>query len=257
MQDLKVTLVQADQIWEDKQANFNNYKKLLADLGETDLILLPEMFNTGFSMNAVALAEDFNHSPSIDWLKELSKEKNAAIYTSLIIKVETSYFNRGVFIQPTGSVAVYDKRQTFSLAGEDKVFQSGTEQTIVEYKGWKINLQICYDLRFPELSLNKLENNNAQYDLSLYVANWPEKRIAHWDALLVARAIENQAFVIGVNRFGIDHNDLSYNGHSQIIDALGEPKLLNQAETTETFVLNHSDLMDTRTRLPFLKDRSH
>lgn len=254
MQNLSVTLVQADQIWENKQANFNNYRRLLENVA-TDLIVLPEMFNTGFSMNAQSLAEDFNDSPSIDWLKELAQEKQAAIYTSLIIEENEEYYNRGVFVEPKGTITVYDKRQTFSLAGEDKVFNAGKKKTIVEYKDWKINLQICYDLRFPELSLNRVENDRAEYDLSIYVANWPEKRISHWNALLVARAIENQSYVIGVNRFGVDHNNLQYNGCSQLVNALGETTMLQPSETVETIELKYSKLDEIRGMIPFIKDR--
>lgn len=254
MQDLRVTLVQADQIWEDKLANFENYTALINNV-ETDIIVFPEMFNTGFSMNAHSLAEHFSDSASIQWLKDVALEKQAAIYTSLIIEENGLYFNRGVFVEPTGKLTVYDKRQTFSLAGEDKVFSAGTKQSIVDYKGWKINLQICYDLRFPELSLNRVVNNEVDYDLSIYVANWPEKRISHWNALLVARAIENQSFVIGVNRFGVDKNNLQYNGCSQLVNALGETTLLKSSETIETIELHQSNLKEIRRMIPFIKDR--
>lgn len=255
MQNLRVTLVQANQIWENKSANFANYNSLLSETFETDLIVLPEMFNTGFTMNVFEMAENYVNSESINWLVNLSKEKNAAIYTSLIIEENHNYYNRGVFIQPNGAISTYDKRQTFGLAGEDKIFQSGKNKTIVEYKDWRINLQICYDLRFPEICLNTVENNRAEYDLSLYVANWPEKRIAHWNALLVARAIENQSFVVGVNRVGVDENRLIYNGYSQINTANGLTETMVNVESAQTFVLEETDLLNIRMQLPFIKDR--
>lgn len=256
MQDIKVTLVQADQIWEDKEGNFSNYSRLLNNSVPTDIIVLPEMFNTGFSMNASSLAEEYTHSVSIAWVKKLSREKNAAIYTSLMIKENNHYFNRGVFIKPTGEVQYYDKRKLFSLAGEDKLFSAGTEATIVEYKGWKINLQVCYDLRFPEISLNTEENGKARYDISIYVANWPEKRIHHWNSLLVSRAIENQCYVIGVNRIGIDGANFEYSGSSQVIDPLGNIQLIGNHEHCETIVLIENHIAEIRKNLPFLKDRN-
>ena len=181
MQDLKITLVQANQVWEDKKENYTNYSSLLKSV-ETDLIVLPEMFNTAFSMNVDELAEDWQDSSSIKWLKDLSKAKNAAVFTSLIIKDNNKFHNRGVFIVPTGEIKHYDKRKSFGLANEDRLLTAGKNEVIVSYKNWKINLQICYDLRFPELIRNRIEDELAAYDLLLYVANWPEKRINHWDA---------------------------------------------------------------------------
>ena len=256
MQYLRVTLVQANQIWEDKEANFKNYQSLLAETDDTDLIVLPEMFNTGFSMNAENLAENYTNSKSIQWLKKLAHEKNAAVYTSLMIEENRHFYNRGVFVLPDGQLQYYDKRKAFGLAGEDKIFQTGKSSTIIEYKNWKINLQICYDLRFPEICLNYLNNEVANYDLLLYVANWPEKRITHWNSLLVARAIENQSYVVGVNRFGVDPNNLNYNGDSKIIDPLGEVRRSIKAASVETIILDFDKLQDVRKRLPFLKDRN-
>ncbi len=256
MQDLRVTLVQADQIWEDKEANFQNYERLLTNSEPTDLILLPEMFNTGFSMNAESLAESYSNSKSIDWLEKMAFEKNAAIYTSLIIKEENHYFNRGVFVFPSGDLVCYDKRKTFGLAGEDKIFEAGKSNTIVNYLGWKINLQICYDLRFPEISLNYMNDGAANYDLSLYVANWPERRISHWNNLLPARAIENQSYVVAVNRVGVDQTELRYNGQSQLIDALGNVNSVGDKEIVFATKLQAEYLAETRLKLPFLKDRN-
>ena len=256
MQDLKITLVQANQVWEDKKENYTNYSSLLKSV-ETDLIVLPEMFNTAFSMNVDELAEDWQDSSSIKWLKDLSKAKNAAVFTSLIIKDNNKFHNRGVFILPTGEINYYDKRKSFGLANEDRLLTAGKNEVIVSYKNWKINLQICYDLRFPELIRNRIEDELAAYDLLLYVANWPEKRINHWDALLLSRAIENQCYVVGVNRVGRDFDGLDYCGHSKLIGPLGEvDQLTSGKEISKTVVIVKSSLNSTRNKLPFLKDRT-
>ena len=254
MQDLSVTLVQANQKWEAKAANFENYSSLL-DGVETDLILLPEMFQTGFTMNS-DLAENWENSDSVQWLKELSLNMDAAIYTSLIIEDGGTY-NRGVFVYPNGDVVKYDKRKSFKLAGEHLTFTSGQEESIVRYKGWKLQLQICYDLRFPEIVRNRiLSDSDAAYDAILYVANWPEKRAEHWQSLLKARAIENQCYVLGVNRVGSDANNFSYSGNSACIDALGKAEELNAGkEMVQTFVLKKNELDKIREMLPFLSDQ--
>lgn len=253
MQDLRVTLVQADQIWEDPEANFENYRRLLHDV-DTDLILLPEMFQTCFSMN-LGLAKPYEGNVAIDWIKNVAAEKKAAIYTSLMVQVGDRFFNRGVFVTPDGTISTYDKRKTFGLAKEDAYFDSGTETTVVTYKNWKFNLQICYDLRFPEISRNKISNQSPMYDVLLYVANWPQQRSLHWKTLLQARAVENQCFVVGVNRVGTDGNGYGYSGDSRLIDALGQEFLLEQRkEMIETFVMNKGELTAIREKLPFLKD---
>lgn len=255
MQDLKVALVQANQIWENKKANFENYERLLKDI-EADLILLPEMFQTGFSMNTFELAEEWQKSESIEWLKSISRAKNCAIYTSLMTSENGNFYNRGVFINPNDDIKKYDKRKSFSLAGEHEAFNSGSTETIVEYLGWKFQLQICYDLRFPEIARNYLLPNQAPaYDVLLYVANWPEKRVSHWNALLTARAIENQAYVLGVNRVGTDANEIVYSGESKIINALGESFELNKNEENVLIqILQMEELKKVRKTLPFLSD---
>lgn len=257
MQDLKITLLQVDQAWEDKQGNFNKYEAVFSHLVETDLVLLPEMFHTGFSMNVSALAEDWEDSEGLNFLKKWAKQLDSSIYTSLIIKEGTYYYNRGVFVYPNSEVKCYDKRKSFGLGGEDKFYKAGNDEVIVEWKGWRINLQICYDLRFPELIRNRIEKGVAAYDLLLYVANWPKKRIAHWDVLLRARAIENQCYVVGVNRIGTDGNGLEYCGESACYNALGEKTPFSDVKqlTFETIILNQSDLQKTRQNLPFLIDR--
>lgn len=256
MRDLKIALVQANQIWEDKMENLAHYEELIAELSDVDLILLPEMFHTGFSMNAEQLAEKMENSLGLEWLRKSAKEKNSAIYTSLIIEENDTFYNRGVFVRPDGSISIYNKRKTFGLAGEDKIYTSGNSEIIVDYLGWKFQLQICYDLRFPEIVRNRIATNHfPAYDVILYVANWPQRRNVHWKTLLKARAIENQCYVVGVNRVGTDANDLSYSGDSICIDALGhEDPCETGKEDVKVVTLSKQDLDTTRTALPFLKD---
>ena len=256
MQVLNVTLIQLNQIWEDKKANYNKYETIFSQLKKTDLVILPEMFHTGFSMSVDLLAEDWENSEGVDFLKNWSSKLDCAFYTSLIIQEEQKFFNRGVFVSPDGKVNYYDKRKSFGLGGEDKFYTAGAKEVIVDWKGWKINLQICYDLRFPELIRNRLIDDVPAYDVLVYVANWPEIRIAHWETLLNARAIENQCYVLGVNRVGIDGKDLVYNGGSKAITSLGETKGAF-SQNQEGFIqvnLDKTVLENTRLQLPFLKD---
>lgn len=253
MQDLKVGILQFDQSWEDKVANFEIINKWIEATGPLDLLLLPEMFHTGFTMN-VSLAETLD-GEAVHYLKGLASKKSCAVYTSFICKEDQRIFNRGVFISPNGEVSIYDKRKSFGLGGEDQYFSAGQQETIVSYKDWKINLQICYDLRFPELIRNRLNDTKPAYDVLLYVANWPSKRILHWDSLIKARAIENQCYVVGCNRTGTDGNLLSYNGHSQAIDMFGNALIAPQ-EQEAIYVVNMSakELIEGRKNLPFLRD---
>jgi predicted amidohydrolase len=255
MEDLSVGILQFNQIWQDKKANFERVLTLLEAQPKLDLLLLPEMFHTGFSMDAETLAETMK-ATGIAWLKKMSSEKNTAIYTSLIIKEDEQFYNRGVFVQPDGLVHVYDKQKRFALAGEDLVYSAGTKNTIVSWRGWNIKLQICYDLRFPEIARNSVDADGlAEYDVLLYVANWPERRALHWKSLLVARAIENQCYVAGLNRVGTDGNKLTYSGDSMVVDALGTVHGCNPSvEEIKTVTLNYTDLMTVRQQLPFLKD---
>ncbi len=259
MQNLNVTLVQANQLWEDKNANLTHFNDLLGQVSTTDIIVLPEMFHTAFTMKASELAEDSQAGMAISWLKQKAKEKNAAIYTSFIAEEKGKYFNRGAWVEPSGKVVFYDKRKTFGLAGEDKIYAAGKETVVVVYKGWNICLQICYDLRFPEQVKNAIVEDRAVYDLLIYVANWPERRSAHWKTLLPARAIENQCYVIGVNRVGEDATGLTYSGDSGIWNPLGEriDHVQSNVETVENQVLNFTFLHETREKLPFLKDSTY
>ncbi|MNJ88852.1 2-oxoglutaramate amidase [compost metagenome] len=258
MQDLRITFVQADQIWEDKTANLEHYKELLKSVTGTDLVLLPEMFQTGFSMNAQALAEKMEDSAGISWLKQQAKEKNAAFYTSLIIEENGKYYNRGVFVQADGSVTTYDKRKLFGMAEESVHYTAGSKEVIVNYLGWKINLQICYDLRFPENIRNGEIDGEPAYDLLLYVANWPERRIHHWSTLIPARAVENQCYVAALNRVGTDSSGLNYTGQSKLINLLGEEiSNLSNFENIITYGISYTELKELREKLPFLKDSNY
>lgn len=254
MQDLKVGILQFNQVWQDKKSNFDHILSFSSDFKTLDLLLLPEMFHTGFSMD-VSFADDWSNSEGIKFLQDLSSAYNLALYTSIMVK-EGHYYNRGVFVLPDGQIHTYDKRKAFGLGGENLHFSSGKEETIVCYKNWRFNLQICYDLRFPELVRNhQKEDGSVHYDVLLYVANWPQTRIQHWDILLGARAIENQSYVVSCNRVGTDGNGLLYNGHSQAIDLLGSSLLLPpEQEGLYVVTLDYQHLQDTRKRLPFLKD---
>lgn len=259
MKDLTISLVQANQVWEDKTANFELYENLLKDVpAECELILLPEMFQTSFSMRT-ELAEDFQHSESIQWLKEKASQHQAAIYTSLMIRDSGKITNRGVFVYPVGKVEYYDKQKTFTLAGEHEHFEKGRSVKIIEFQGWKIQLNICYDLRFPEILRNSWDsaNQTSSYDVLIFVANWPTKRGEHWRTLLKARAIENQCYVAAVNRVGNDKKGLSYNGDSVIIDALGIQKNdFSSEQGVQTCVLEFKGLQEMRKSLPFLQDQN-
>jgi len=253
MQDqLKVTIVQSNLIWENPIENRKHFSEKIAVIKKgTNLIVLPEMFTTGFSMNASELAED-EKGATLQWMQNEARKHNSAITGSVIISENENYYNRLFFVFPNGEYKTYNKRHTFTLAGEHKTYSAGNEHLIVEYLGWKICPLICYDLRFPVWA-----RNTQNYDVLLYVANWPERRIAAWDALLRARAIENMAYCIGVNRVGEDGNGHPYNGHSAIYDVLGEQvSMLNfENEFTETITLNKSHIEKNRRHLQFLNDR--
>jgi predicted amidohydrolase len=250
MKNIKVALLQADLIWENPVANCNNFENKIKTLSdEIDLIVLPEMFTSGFTMNPATVAESMNGETLI-WLKAVAKTKNCAITGSLVIEEDGNYYNRVVFVFPSGEVQYYDKRHLFALAGEDKSYTAGTQKLIVEYLGWKICPLICYDLRFPAFS-----RNQEEYDLLLYVANWPKIRTNAWDILLKARAIENMSYAIGVNRVGTDANGHEYLGHSQVVDFLGDYVLQpEEVEALFTVSLNKDKMIEMRQRLGFLKD---
>lgn len=251
-QNLKIALLQVDLVWEDIEANITNFEQKVEALPEeTDLIVLPEMFTTGFSMNAQHLAEP-PEGPSYKWMQKMALQKKAAVTGSIITSENGLFYNRLYFVFPDGTSKKYDKKHTFTLAKENETYASGIERLIVTYKGWRICPLICYDLRFPVWA-----RNTEDYDLLIYVANWPSPRVHAWDVLLQARAIENLSYCIGVNRVGRDGKDLDYVGHSAIYDCLGKRVSSNtiEAEFSEVVVLNKDHLQKTRSKLRFLQDR--
>jgi len=253
MQDsLFITIIQSHLIWENPIENRALFsEKIAAIKTKTNLIVLPEMFTTGFTMNASNLAEE-EKGETLKWMQSEAKKNNCAITGSIIISEKNNYYNRLFFVYPTGDYKTYNKKHTFTLAGEHNTYSKGEEQVIIAYLGWKICSLICYDLRFPVWA-----RNTQNYDVLLYVANWPEKRISAWDALLKARAIENMSYCIGVNRIGKDGNNHQYNGHSIVFDVLGEQVSTSnfEEEFTETIVLKKSHIETNRRHLQFLNDR--
>ena len=248
---MKIALFQTTLAWENPQSNKTFIEEYFYDQQNSfDIFVLPEMFTSGFTMNPTSVAETMQ-GDTIAWMKTLAHKKNCALCGSLVIKENNNYYNRFVFVQPNGTVDCYDKRHLFSLAGEHEKYTKGTSKTIINYKNWKICPQICYDLRFPAFS-----RNHEDFDLLLYVANWPKVRINAWDALLKARAIENLCYVVAVNRTGTDDNNQQYNGHSQVIDELGHT-LLNLEENLGVYVieLSQEKMLETRKKLNFLSDK--
>ncbi|MCF8255677.1 MAG: amidohydrolase [Bacteroidia bacterium] len=218
-QDLKIALIQQDLIWENKLENLQKFDQLISNIKEPiDLILLPEMFSTGFTMRADKFAETMDGN-AVSLMKKWANEKHVAVAGSLIIKEVGKYYNRFVWVEPNGEIQTYDKAHLFRMGEEQLHFSKGLNRIIISYKGWKIAPFICYDLRFP-VWIRK--SKNFDYDLLLFSANWPERRKFHWNLLLQARAIENQSYVAAVNRIGIDGNGMNHSGDSQIISPLGE-----------------------------------
>ncbi len=251
MRDLRVTMVQSMLHWEDAGANRAMFGEMLKPLeGATDLVVLPEMFTTGFTMRSVDMAENMD-GPTVDWMRAMSSEIGAAIYGSIIIQHEGRSYNRGLFVQPSGHIAYYDKRHLFRMAEEHHHFSPGRERVVVEYLGWRILPQVCYDLRFPVFSRNRND-----HDLALYVANWPQARRYPWSQLLIARAIENQIHVVGVNRVGMDGKGIHYSGDSVVINARGEivqACTVSQEEMITT-TLSIQELIEFREKFPAFLD---
>ena len=251
MQDLKVTLVQSMLHWEDAAANHSMFSEKLATLkGTTDLIVLPEMFTTGFSMRSLELAETMD-GETVRWMRAQAKTLDAAVYGSVIITEGGRYFNRGLFVEPSGKVSVYDKRHLFRFADETDHYSAGKDRVVVAWRGWRILLQVCFDLRFPVFARNR-----GDYDAILYVANWPEARRYPWSQLLIARAIENQCYVAGVNRVGMDGKSNHYSGDSVLIDPRGEVNgnVEPSQEGTATVTLDRNALTDFREKFPVAKE---
>ncbi|MFN3405261.1 MAG: amidohydrolase [Cytophagaceae bacterium] len=247
MQDLKITLIQTELHWQSAGANLSMLEEKLWTIEEsTDLIILPEMFTTGFTMEAEKHAEHMNMA-STKWLKQMSAQKNAVVTGSIIIKEENKFYNRLLWAEPEGKILYYDKRHLFRMAEENKIYSAGDKKLIRELKGWKVCPMICYDLRFPVWC----RNVNLEYDLLLFVANWPAARSHAWKTLLRARAIENLAYVAGVNRVGRDGKGLEYSGDSAIVDMKGSTlKEITEAEGIIQYTLSRSSLDEFRVGFP-------
>lgn len=258
MQDLRVSIVQGETRWHDPEANRDYYGGLIAPLrGETDLVVLPETFTSGFSNEAIGSAEDMD-GPTVAWLRAQAQTLGAAVAGSVQLRDSEGVFNRLLFATLDGRIAHYDKRHLFSFARENERYAPGRDRVVVAWKGWRVLLQVCYDLRFPVFSRNRFDaeqTGQADYDLALYVANWPSARAYPWKTLLRARAIENLCYVIGVNRVGTDGNGLHYSGDSAVVDFLGHPLLdAGDAEGVGTTTLQAGELLAHRERFPALRD---
>ena len=249
---LTFTLIQTDLFWEDKKANLLMLEEKILNLKDkTQIVVLPEMFSTGFSMLPNLFAETMQ-GYTIDWMKRIASTQKIILTGSVMIEEEGNYYNRLIWMMPNGQFGYYDKRHCFAYANEDKHYTAGKTKTIAQVNGWKINLQICYDLRFP-VWVRQQKNN--LYDAIIYVANWPERRSTAWKSLLVARAIENQCYVIAVNRVGKDGNDIEHSGDSMVINPLGE--ILYQKNNVEdifTFTIDKNIVEEVRNKFPFWKD---
>ena len=275
MSNLTITLIQSKLHWEDKAANLQQFEDKIAGIGQkTTLVILPEMFSTGFSMKPELLAESMQ-GPTVQWMKKMASENKIILTGSVIIEDNGQFYNRLIWMLPNGQYGHYDKRHRFAYAGEDQHYAAGSKRLIASVNGWKVNLQVCYDLRFPiwarqqhgnalndtgeHQTLSELPPHNTEhtpeYDLLIYVANWPERRNHAWKTLLQARAIENQSYVIGLNRVGNDGNDIYHSGDSMVIDPLGEA-LYQKAhdEDVHTHTLSKEKLEEVRKKFPFWKD---
>jgi predicted amidohydrolase len=262
MSTLTVTGIQTNLYWEDKAANLKMFEeKILSISTPTEIVVLPEMFSTGFSMNPEQLAEGMD-GKTMQWMKEISAQKKIILTGSVIIEEEGKYFNRLVWMMPNGEFGYYDKRQLFAYADEDQHYTPCYKRLIASVKGWKINLLVCYDLRFPVWSRQTTSSPQgegagaeAEYDLLIYVANWPERRNHAWKTLLGARAIENQCYVVGVNRVGEDGNKIYHGGDSMVVDPMGEV-LYHKKDEEDIFTvsLDKTHLEAIRKKIPFWKD---
>lgn len=255
MSTLTITTIQSDLVWEEKSANLRILEQKIAGIEEkTEVVVLPEMFSTGFSMNPGLLAETMD-GETIQWMQRISNQNNIIVTGSIIIKENENYYNRLVWMLPNGQHGHYDKRHLFAFGEEDKHYSPGNKRLIASVKGWKINLQVCYDLRFPVWARQQPSDTGPEYDVLIYVANWPERRSYAWKTLLCARAIENQCYVIGVNRVGSDANNIYYSGNTLVIDPLGQV-LYHMADEEDIFTitLQKEKLDEVRTKFPFWKD---
>lgn len=258
MSTLTCTTIQSRLHWEDKEANLRMFEEKINGIQEkTEIVILPEMFTTGFSMKPEQFAEKMDGT-SVSWMKEISRKKNIILTGSLMIEENGAYYNRMVWMLPNGTMGTYDKRHLFAYANEHEHYTPGNRRLIASVKGWTINLNICYDLRFPVWSRQtrrEKDEQSLEYDMLIYVANWPERRSHAWKTLLQARAIENQAYCIGVNRVGNDGNNIYYSGDSMAIDPLGEVLYAKpHEEDVVTLTLQKDRVEDVRQKMPFWKD---
>ena len=255
MSSLTCTLIQTKLFWEDAAANRKMFEQKIDSIQQkTEVVILPEMFSTGFSMQPEKYAEPMD-GETVEWMKHIASNKKIILTGSLMIKEYEQYYNRLIWMLPNGGYGYYDKRHLFAHGDEHKHYNPGSKRLISSVKGWKINLQVCYDLRFPVWARQNPSNSGVEYDLLIYVANWPERRSMAWKTLLQARAIENQCYVIGVNRVGDDGNKIHHTGDSMVVDAMGE--ILYHKKDEEdifTITLDKKHLETIRTKLPFLKD---
>lgn len=256
MNNLNITYIQADLRWKDPLDNREHFDQLLKEVpSETDLVLLPETFNTAFPVDPKAFAETTD-GPTMQWMKQKSQELNAVICGTFLLEVDGHYHNSLVWMRPDGSYELYHKRHTFSMGGENLPVEPGSEPLIVELNGWRIKPMVCYDIRFPVWSKNHYQEGRYEYDLGFYLANFPASRIFVWDTLLMARAIENQAYFIGVNRIGDDPDGVHYSGDSQIINPKGEVICMarSDVEAVVSYSLDYEKLQSFREKFPVGKD---
>ena len=249
-----ITLIQSDLHWENKEANLNHFEKQIDAIKQpTHIVVLPEMFSTGFSMQPALLAEKMD-GETVSWMIKIAAEKKIIITGSVIIEEKGNYYNRLLWVLPNGQIAHYDKRHRFAFAGEDQQYTAGNKRLITSVNGWKLNLHVCYDLRFPVWARQQ-STDSPEYDVLIYVANWPARRSYAWKQLLIARAIENQCYVIGVNRIGEDGNGIEHSGDSMLIDPLGEV-IYTKSNGSDIFThtLDKEALETVRNKFPFWKD---
>ncbi|MCH7412919.1 amidohydrolase [Belliella sp. R4-6] len=253
--NLKIALIQTDLYWHDKTANFSMLEEKIWEIdGEVDLIILPEMFSTGFTMEVKEYGEPMNFT-ACKWLKQMAAQTGAVVTGSVIIKEGDDYYNRMLWACPDGELMHYDKRHLFRMANEDEHFSMGQERRIFQIKGWNILPQICYDLRFPVWSRNTSKDGKMDYDISIYIASWPKPRISAWDILLQARAVENLVYSIGVNRIGEDGNGVLYSGNSAVYNFKGDQLMFSKdQEQTLIVELNFEALNSFRQKFPAWKD---
>ncbi|HTN38034.1 MAG TPA: nitrilase family protein [Arachidicoccus sp.] len=255
MSSITISTIQTNIFWKNKEANLKMLEEKILSITEpTEIVVLPEMFSTGFTSEPVKLAEPMEGA-TVNWMRELAAKKNIILTGSIVIQEEEDFYNRLIWMLPNGDIGTYDKRHLFAYGGEAAKYNPGNKRLIASVKGWRINLQICYDLRFPVWARQQIQASQPEYDILINVANWPEKRHGTWTTLLKARAIENMAYVVGVNRVGVDGNKIAYRGDSVILDPLGNPLYEGgDQEDINTITLKKDNLQQIRDQYPFLGD---